>query len=78
MAEKKVEKVEKTKSCVTWERDTKDGRVRVVAKGEKLTPEKRIGTDEMGVEAWQFVQWGGPSWVQLVAEEHLKLLAEEG
>ena len=53
--------------------DKDHGNIRIVACGEKLTPEKRLGTDAMGVEAWQFIQWD--RWMQPIAEKHLNLLA---
>lgn len=53
--------------------DRERGRIRVVACGDSLTPEKFLGTDAMGVEAWQFIQWD--RWMQPIAEEYLKLIA---
>ena len=47
--------------------------IRVVACGDRLLPEKFLGTDAMGVDAWMFIQWD--RWMQPLAEKYLKLLA---
>ena len=53
--------------------DKDHGNIRIVSGGAKPAPEKCLGTDAMGVEAWQFIQWD--RWMQPIAEKYLNLLA---
>lgn len=65
---------EKPKPRVIWEMVDKDiGRIRIVANVDQLTPEKCLGTDAMGVEAWVLIQWD--RWVSPIAREYLNLIA---
>lgn len=63
---------EKPAPRIIWEGDTKEHRVRIVVCGKTITPERRLGKDAMGVEAWQFIQWG--TWTQTLGEEYIQLL----
>ena len=76
MADENAEKPaeEQSKPRVIYNMVDKDvGRIRIVACGKRLAPEKYVGTDAMGVEAWVMLSWD--RWCQPIAEKHLGLLA---